>query len=274
MSVAEITRLHRQWTEWAERPANRSFLQQDQEAQLQQSLGDRARLPQVQVAAWMLGTWHLGRGLLAVLDGDGNGFDEARIGQALRRSSLLLRARSQNAQQVRRGHQRLPFSRAHGVWTALLGVALHDPLAEPLYDMLRQEPEASFPEDDHLALFVRELLTIRAGERPTLTPRLGPYQDAFALWDGDSRLYGQRLAGLLDLHLEGSGPAGAPFDDPPCKLYPIEILALRIVRESLGLDMPKVDHPLMHTNLVTMAMPKAWPRHELVQRLESELRRR
>jgi hypothetical protein len=269
-----IPRLRRQWTEWAQRPQNRKFLQQDQEAQLVQSLPDRARLPQVQVAAWMLGTWHLGCGLLAAMEGDAEGFQAARQGQALRRCSLLLRARSQHAQQVRRGQQRLPFSRAHGTWTALLGIALQDPGAEPLYDLLRQEPEASFGDDDGLALFVRELLTVRAGERPTVTPRLGPYQDAFALWDGDSRLYGQRLAELLDLHLEQTAPAGAPFDDMPCKLYPVEILALRSVREWLGLAMPKVDHPLMHTNLVTLAMPKAWPTHELVQRLEIELRRR
>jgi hypothetical protein len=274
MTVAEITRLHRQWTEWAERPQNRRFLEQDQEAQLRTSLPMRERQPQAQVAAWMLGSWHLGCGLLRAFDGDGEGFDQARIGQALRRSSLLLRARGQGGTPGRRGGTRAPFSRAHGAWTALLGLALHDPGAEPLYDLLRHEPESSFRDGEDLALFVRELLTARAGERPTVTPRLGPYQDAFALWNGDSRLYGQRLAELLDLHLDGVAPAGAPFDDMACKLYPVEILALRAVREGLGLALPKVDHPLMHTNLVMMAMPKAWPRHELVRQLETELRRR
>ena len=274
MSLVAITSLRRQLNEWAERPANRKFLQQDQEAQLRQSLGDRTRTTQLQVAAWMLGTWHAGHGMVRVLEGDGLGFDEARVGQGLRRCGLLLRARGQQAVQTKRGGgQRLPFSRAHGTWTALLGLALDDPGAEPLYDLLRNESEATFGEDEHLALFVRELLTVRAGERPTVTPRLGPYQDVFAHWQGDSRLLAQRLIDLCDLHLDGV-VAGGPFDDHACRIYPVEILAFRNVRTWLGLSTPKVDHPLLHTNMVTMLPSKAWPQHELVQKLEQELRRR
>ncbi|MCU0866655.1 MAG: hypothetical protein MUC36_22960 [Planctomycetes bacterium] len=275
MSQVLITSLRRQWNEWAERPANRKFLQEDQEAQLRAALGDRTKTTQLQVAAWMLGTWWLGHGLVRVLEGDGDGFDEARLGQSLRRCGLLLRARAQNPAPARRGGggQRLPFSRAHGTWTALLGLALDDPGAEPLYDLLRNEPESAFTEAEHLPLFVRELLTVRAGERPTVTPRLGPYQEVFAHWQGDARLLAQRLVDLCDLHLDGVG-TGGPFDDQPCKIYPVEILAFRNVREWLGLPMPKVDHPIMHSNLVTMQAGKGWPQHELVQRLEQELRRR
>ncbi len=82
------------------------------------------------------------------------------------------------------------------------------------------------------------------------------------------------MADLLDVHLDGTKPAGAPFDDTACKLYPVEIVAIRNVREWLGLTTPKVDHPLMHTNLATMQPTTPWPQHELVQRLEQELRRR
>lgn len=275
MSLQAITTLRRQLHEWAERGGNRKFLQHDQEAQLEASIGVPQRRTQTHVAAWMLGTWHLGHGMLRVLDGDGEGFDEARLGQGLRRTSLLLRASHQDQRPSVRGRSgALPFSRLHGAWTALLGLALHDPGADPLYELLRDEPEASFPEGEPLPLFTRALLILHAGGKPTLTPRLGPYQEALMHWHGDGRVFAQHLATLLDLHLEGTRPAGAPFDDPGCKLYPVEVLAVRSVREWLSLPMPKVDHPLMHGNLVQMAPSGAWPKHELLQRLERELRRR
>jgi hypothetical protein len=275
MSLAAITSLRRQLHEWQGRAANQRFLQHDQEVQLRESLPDPKRRPQVHVAAWMLGTWHLGHGLYSVLEGDSAGFDEARIGQALRRCSLLLRERHQGAAPRRAGGaSRLPFSRLHGAWTALLGLALGDPGAERLYELLRDEPESSFADGEHLPLFVRELLALHAGQRPTLTPRLGPYHETLMHWTGDARVLAQRLAGLLDLHLDAASGPGASFDDPPCKLYPVEVLAVRAVRDWLGLATPKVDHPLMFTNLGTMQPTRPWPQHELVQRLEQELRRR
>jgi hypothetical protein len=271
MSQAAITTLRRQMEEWAERAANRRFLHDDQRPRLQDGLADPRRRAQVHVAAWMLGTWHLGHGLVRVLGGDGEGFDEARLGQALRRCSLLLRERPERA--PRRGASALPFSHLHGTWTSLLGLALGDPHAEDLYDQMRREPENAFADGEHLPLFTRELLNLRAGERPTVTPRLGPYHQLLMHWNGDGRLFGQQLAGLLDVHLQGVGSGGA-FDDAPCRLYPVEVLAVRRVRDELGLGTPKVDHPLMFTNLGTMAPLGAWPRDEIVTRLERELQRR
>lgn len=271
MSQAAITTLRRQMEEWAERAANLRFLHDDQRARLQEALGEPRKRAQAHVAAWMLGTWHLGHGLVRVLGGDGEGFDEARSGQALRRCSLLLRERREPA--ARRGASALPYSHLHGTWTALLGLALGDPRAEELYDQLRSEPENAFTDGEHLPLFTRELLTLRAGERPTVTPRLGPYHEVLMHWHGDARVFATHLASLLDVHLQELGSGGA-FDDPPCRMYPVEVLAVQRVRNELGLPAAKVDHALMFTNLGTMAPPRAWPRDELVARLERELQRR
>jgi hypothetical protein len=271
MSQAAITTLRRQLEEWAGRAANRRFLHDDQRARLHDAIAEPRKRPQVHVAAWMLGTWHLGAGLVRVLNGDGEGFDEARVGQALRRCSLLLRERREAP--ARRGGSALPFSHLHGTWTALLGLALGDPGAEPLYELLRREPESAFEDGEHLPLFTRELLVLRAGERPTVTPRLGPYHEVLMHWHGDARVLAQHLADLLDVHLEQLGSGGA-FDDTPCKAYPVEVLAVRAVRDELGLPTGKVDHPLMFTNLGTMTGKRGWPRDELVARLERELQRR
>ena len=273
MSQTAITSLHRSLSEWAGKPANERFLRRDQEALLGASIGVPQRAKQVHVAAWMLGTWHLGHGLVQVMAGDARGFDEARTGQALRRSALLLRQHSSQPKR-RTAASRLPFSPLHGTLTALLGLALHDPGCEPLYELLRRQPDAAFEPTDHLALFTRELLALRAGERPVITPRLGPYQDVLMHWDGEGRTLAQALADVLDLHLEQTRGAGSTFADPPCQIYPVEVIAVRHVRHWLELKTPKVEHPMMFTNVATMQPTGPWPTHDLVQRLERELRAR
>ncbi|MBL8724628.1 MAG: hypothetical protein JNK49_11310 [Planctomycetes bacterium] len=271
MSLTSLTSLQRQLLEWAQDPANEQFLCHNQEQQLADSLGDPLRRPQVHVAAWLLGTWHLGQGLAQVLGGNGRGFDAVRTGQALRRCSLLLRV--QHQQPLRRTGQRAqPFSLQQGALTALFGLALHDPGAEPLYDLLRHLADNVFGPTDHLPRFVRELLALRAGARPVVTTHLGPYQDALLHWHGEGRLFAQDLAALLDLHVQEAQAKGGAFADPPSQCFPLEVLAVAAVRQWCELPMPKVEHPLMFTNLVTMAPTGPWPRPELVQRLERLLR--
>lgn len=273
MSQTAITSLQRSLSEWADKPANAQFLGKDQEALLSASIGDPLRRPQVHVAAWMLGTWHLGHGFAQALSGNGRGFDEARTGQALRRCALLLRQSHQ--QPLRRtSASRLPFSQMHGTLTALLGLSLHDPGCEGLYELLRRQPDSAFGEEDHLAMFTRELLTLRAGERPNITPRLGPYQHVLMHWDGDQRLLAEALADVLDLHLEQTHGAGSTFYDPPCRLYPLEVFAVQHVRQWLELGNPKVEQAMMFTNLATMKPTGPWPSNDLVQRLERQLRGR
>lgn len=274
MSLTAITTLRRSLSEWAERPAHRRMLCDDQQALLQRHLGDPERRPQVHVAAWMLGSWHLGHGMVVALGGDVRGFDEARVGQALRRCALLLRADHQT-QPGRRGRlERLPFSLTHAAWTALLGLALHDPGAEPLYDLLRDLPDGAFAPGDELALFVRELLNLRHGRRPTPGQRLGPYEPVLQHWLGERRLLAQALAEVLDLHVQQAQRRGGTFDDPGLSLYPVEAIAVRNVRDWLDLPSGKVEHPLMFTNLVTMPPSPAWPSQPLLTALERELRRR
>jgi hypothetical protein len=273
MSSASIQTLRRGLSEWAQHEGHQRFLRDDQQVLLEEFAGVPERRTQANVAAWMLGTWQLGNGMHRVLEGDAEGFDEARVGQSLRRAALLSRARHQRA--PRRGPRpRLPFSLLHGAWTALLGLALDDPDAEPLYELLLSQPDASFGASDHLALFARELLLLRAAKMPTLSSRLGPYQDVLQLCDGASEVLALRLSRVLDRHLAEAGRAGADFDDPACRLYPVEVIAVRNVRQWLELPTPKVEHALMFTNLGQMTPRTPWPDSELALRLEPRGSRR
>ncbi|MFK7739577.1 MAG: hypothetical protein AB8H80_04570 [Planctomycetota bacterium] len=271
MSLAQITSLRRSLFEWANNAGNQKFLGVDQEAQLRRVLNDPDRRAQAHVAAWMLGTWHLGNGMLRVLDGEHEGFDQLREGQTLRRSALLARANAPQANRggARRGSKaRLPFSLLHGAWTALLGLSLHDPGCEPLYDYLLGLPDIVFTEYDELPFFTRELLALRAGRRASITSRLGPFEDVLIQWHGDERLLQRALTDLLDVHVKQARGSGAIYDDPACRLYPLEVIAVQHVREWLELPVPKVDHPLMHHNLGKMRPRTPWPQSELGLRVE------
>lgn len=258
---SKITTLARGLHEWVERPANERFLVHEQEAILAGIAPGRAT-PQAPVAAWLLGTFRLARGFARVLRGDGRGFDEARLGQALRRCSLLLRLRDGTA------GRDLPFSLPQASLCALLGLALDDPAAEPLHDALRGLPDRRFGPGDELCLFTRELLRLAAGQRCTITAGLGAYAEILTHWDAGGHHFAQRLADALELHLQQVGGKVATFEDPPCRLYPVEVFAVRGVRLFCELPMPKVEHALMFTNLATMPVQGPWPADSLTAKLE------
>jgi len=274
MSLATVTTLRRTLHEWAHRAGNQKFLRDDQEAQLRRVLKDPNRRAQAHVAGWMLGTWHLGSGMLRVLEGDVAGFDEARQGQSLRRASLLARARHKSG--PRRGTRGtkvwLPFSLLHGAWTSLLGLALHDPGAEPLYDFMRGLPDIAFSEKDSVAFFTRDLLRLRDGRRINMSTRLGPFEEVMQHFHSDERLFGRAMADLLDWHLQEARGTGKKFDDPGCRLYPVEAIAMSNVRDWLELPKVRIDHPLMHSNLGQMTPQTPWPSHELAAALERQAR--
>ena len=265
---SKITSIARGLTEWAERPANARFLGEEQQAVLE-AHGDG---PQAPVAAWMLGTWRLGHGFARVLRGEVRGFDEARVGQALRRCSLLLRDRTR--QRDRRQASDLPFSVPQLAMTALLGLALDDPGGEAVYDALAALPDRAFQGHDELALFARELVRLRSGQRGTIPPQLGEYRDVLLHWQGDDHVLALRLAAMLDRHLRGVDRKGSLFEDPSSRLYPVEAIAVQHVRNWLELATPKIDHALMFTNLATMRPKEEWPEDPLVRRLERRTRRR
>lgn len=266
MSNATITSLARGLREWATRDGQRRFLHDEQLRQLQHALDTPGRRTQANVAAWMLGTYHLGHGFLRVFDGDAEGFDEARLGQSLRRASLL--ARMRGAAAPARGRRRkLPFSLLHGAWTVLLGLGLRDPDAEPLFELWLDLPDVMFGEQDTLPLFARELIALQRGRRVRVSSRLGPFQNVLQRFDGDPQQLARDLAELLDWHLAEARGGSSALDDPACRVYPFEVMAVRDVREWRELPMPRVEHPLMFTNLAQMEPRTPWPRDELVRRL-------
>lgn len=271
MTRTNVTSLQRRLTEWTQHPAQERNYQRGPLQMIDQALADPRRTTQLSIAAWLLGTWHLACGETAILNGDAAGWDEARLGCSFQRSALRLRCRPRGRSR-RDDASDLPVLQAAN--SICVSLALGDPDAEELFAAFAALPDGAFDEATPYPLFVRELLALRAGQRPTVTPRLGPYSDVFLLWEGDLAVLARRLPDLLDLHLDqtrGSPGVPAPFDEPSVWLYPAEMLAIRAVRRELELPWPKVEHPLLFTNLVTMPVAGAWPTDSLLQRIEARL---
>jgi hypothetical protein len=275
LPTANVTILQRSLTEWAARPGNRRMLHDEQREVLSAGLENPQRSAQVPVAAWLLGTWHLTQGEVRVLDGDAAGWDEARIGLGMLRSSLLLRARRHRQ---RPGHapDEQPFPLLQAAHTVALGMALDDPLGGELAAVFAGLPDRVLGAGDAWPAFVRALADLRAGARPTVTQRLGHYLEVLTLWDGDPQPFARALQRVLDHHLEQTGGAGgsADFREPWVALFPLEVLAVQRTRTLLGLRTPKVEHPMMFTHFVTMVPSAGWPADALLQKLEREHLRR
>ncbi len=101
----------------------------------------------------------------------------------------------------------------------------------------------------------------------------GVYSAIFDHWESPDEL-AAAIYSACDYHLARTGdPKGYDiyeFNLSQWQLLPIEILALRSVREKLGLPMPEVDHPLLNTPLVKN-LPRVFPEvhEELLEKVKA-----
>lgn len=252
MSLTRVAALTRALLAWASQPGNERFYGHDQETVLHGVLEDPERQGQVPAAAWLLGSWRLGRGQAMVLQGDAMGWDVARSGISLLRASVTHRWRRQGPDAVS------PLQLAHA---AMLGAALGEPQEALLGEMLMEMPETLFGPQDQLPLFVRSLYLLREGRRPRFSPRLGPYMVVLHAWDSDRLHFSRVMEEILDHHLERT--QRGEFAEPAFSLLPTEVLMTKVVRTELGMQWTKVEHPLMFTNLLALQPRTPWPREPL-----------
>lgn len=272
MPPANVTTLERRLHDWASRPANERHYEKGQVQLIEAALSDPKRTTQLATGAYLLGTWHLAAGQSAVLRGDMDAWSSVRIGASLQRTAMLVRSRTRK-RQTRHGEQPdLPTLQVANCVAMCL--ALDDPGAEPLYETFRKLPTSAFSKTSAYPLFVRAVLMLRTNQRPNLNRALGSYGDIIRHWGGDQELLSRRLAELLDIHLgqTQSGPGRtADFGEPGVQLFPLEVLMVKQVRTTMEQTMPKVEHPLMFTNLGTTHPRGPWPSLEILEQIERRL---
>ena len=274
MPPTDVTSLQRRLREWTLQPSTERNFHRGPVRMVEDALADPRRSTQLSIAGYLLGTWHLGCGELTVLEGDQSGWERIRLGAAFQRTSLWLRC--QKRTNTRRGEAAdLPVLQTANC--AALVLALDDPDGEELLEAYAELPQDRFGENDAWPLFLHELLGLRQHRRSVITPRLGLDGDVLQAWTGDSDMLARRLQSLCDLHLECTRSApGQPaeFDEPGIMLIPAAVLAVRAVRRSLDLRTPKIEHPMMFTNLVQSTAVGAWPQDPLLQRMRAAVPRR
>jgi hypothetical protein len=97
------------------------------------------------------------------------------------------------------------------------------------------------------------------------------YDNVFASWE-DEPLLSKALYNICDYHVEHSVEgkhAHAEFVVPPYNLFPIDILAIKRVREDLKLSWPSVSHPLLETPLARPPIASTIPNNEIIDRLQT-----
>ena len=96
--------------------------------------------------------------------------------------------------------------------------------------------------------------------RPHVAP-LGVYRNVLDAWSNPDQLR-SALGAACDYHLAQSRRLTGypPFVQSPYEMFPVDILAIAIVRRDLGLEMPKVEHPLLSTPLATPPPREQRPR--------------
>lgn len=90
---------------------------------------------------------------------------------------------------------------------------------------------------------------------------LGVYQRVLDTWSNSAELCSS-LMEAYDYHLAQSRTeiGYAPFLRSPYQIFPVDMLAIAVVRRAQGLEMPKVDHPLLSTPLATPPPREQRPR--------------
>lgn len=276
MPPTDVTSLTRRLREWTLQPSTERNFCRGPQQMIESALADPRRTTQLSISGYLLGTWHLGCGELAVLQGDPTGWDRIRLGVALQRTSLWLRCVEGDAKRRSDGPD-LPLLQTANCAALVLALDDPSPIGERLLEACAGLPDDRFAETDAWPSFVRELLALRQQRRPVLSPRLGPYGEVLLAFHANDLVLANKLQELCDLHLQrtrGTPTAPAEFDEPGVMLMPVAVLAVRAVRKSLDLRTPKVEHAMMFTNLVQTSPSGPWPEDPWLSRLVERAERR
>ena len=115
-------------------------------------------------------------------------------------------------------------------------------------------------------VFILKLWAIHRGlsdvnvTRPDVSA-LGVYQHVLDAWSNPAELRAA-LIEACDYHLAQSRTAMGypPFVYSPYQIFPVDMLAIAVVRRGQGLEMPAVEHPLLSTPLATPPPREQRPR--------------
>jgi hypothetical protein len=274
--------------EWLSRPDNASMIEEDR-AYIASNLdgdGPGVRM-NVSDSLMRLGRWHAVNGEIGLLDGHSEAWSE--IHRAWLYESLALRIRVSEFQKGRVLGQFRPIR-------CLETEAIRSTLILAYAMMVRREFETEYfgetvrvmlldktvvPESHRryhgLGPFLIQMLALLRKTEfaipSTSSSESGPYQRIIEAWNQPQNL-AEALHAACDFHCrrikDTSKRFFAEFRDPPFDLVPAEILAVYTLRRALGLETPRIEHPLVEA---PFAAPTGGPSEisdELISQIEDQ----
>jgi len=115
--------------------------------------------------------------------------------------------------------------------------------------------------------------SLKIATTPLPRPPLGVFQELLEAWNHD-RDFASALIKACDYHVERSVDgkiAHAEFVRIPYNVFPVDILAIKRIRDEAGLSWPTVQHPLLNTPMVTPPRTSRNP-NELFVHVETAVR--
>ena len=111
----------------------------------------------------------------------------------------------------------------------------------------------------HAGNFMVVLAARALGTKKKLVEReLGVYEQVLAHWN-DAKAFAKAIEAACEYHLTGTGSSDLAGEFEDMELVPIELAAVRGVREKEGLAFPASDHPLLTTPLAGDPAPRDLP---------------
>ena len=221
---------------------------------------------------WFWANWHAQHGLLAILNGDPSGWGLIEL-----------------SFRYRLWRMRIDASMTQVAESALLlahAIALNERektawLADYQLNSLKNK-SSNLWKFSKLGLFGLELWAKDTNSLLVLdtlctlpeAPELGVYGDIIRCWDDDGQRLVDGICHACDYHLEQAlAQAGYPeFAMSPYDLLPIDYLALRRVRDTIGLNTPLPEHPLLRYEFLnppeTWNIPTAYNDSEVIRFVE------
>lgn len=254
----DIKKWHKNFERWARDPSNQTFLHDDPKKEVHDYLASTKFELHIATNLDYLAAWEAGQGSCRVCSGEEGGWQAIQGSFRYRTWQHRIIAALQDAKQFLGSANVvfLPLLLCHAV--AFREDAFADWLGRRMIaDLTEKTGKYSNWEGARFEPFALKLFGLWRGVsvdfHATPVKSIGVYQEVLDDWDNDKRLK-ELFPKILDHHwelTELTGKEPASFDRAPYSVMPVEIFAIRRIRNEMGLEMPEFDHPLMQTPLAT-----------------------
>ena len=257
ITIEKILQQHRDWLSQSEGMIAQEleYLKEDL------SSNNLSALDNVSDSLGMLATYYGIKGVLSVSDGVLSGWDDVSKSINYRYWALKIRAKSFSKTAFLQGVKAIPnLTNQMGNAGCLLACFIasnRDDMASSVADVLlgmltiKGAVDSGYLMQRKFEPFITWLYSVYLGK--DISPEiefsnLGVYQKIIDSWDKPDDL-SFAITELCKYHLSNADDTGGSWDpefkNPPFDLLPLEVKAISVVRQKLGLVTPSVDHSLL-----------------------------